>query len=38
VGRKKVVKTGFGYFKTKKVPTAIKLVRGGGGKALIARP
>jgi len=30
VGRKKVVKTGFGYFKTKKVPTAVKLGGRGG--------
>ena len=43
MGRKKLSKSVFGYFKTlkkkikQKVPMAIKL-EGGGGKALVARP
>ena len=42
-GEKKFSKSGFGLFKTnkkflKKVPMAIKLEEGGGGKALVAWP
>ena len=43
-GEKKLSKSVFGYFKTKKknskkkVPMTTKLEGGGGGKALVARP